>query len=217
MRSLTWLPFDGAVATGRRRRLPPARSGRSIDAGSERFDGSDPTALVEPSRRSRPRRVDRCRFVADPSLVAVGLLRRGRDGSLLLPSVWSACLASLTRLRLLRAAHRGCGRRRPSRRGEPACRRSVDRSSNSHSYSPWNSWNESFENTPAPALSAIDRMKASPRPTAPAGGVTSRCSRTASSKALTSFFGDAVPERGVDHDRHLDIGELLAEGQRPLR
>ena len=46
-------------------------------------------------------------------------------------------------------------------------------SSNSQSYCPpWNSWKESFEKTVAFTLSATWRMNASPRPMAPAGGVT---------------------------------------------
>ena len=44
-------------------------------------------------------------------------------------------------------------------------------SSNSHSYSPWNSWKESFEKTVAPTRSAISRRNLSPRPIVPAGGV----------------------------------------------
>ena len=47
-------------------------------------------------------------------------------------------------------------------------------SSKSQSYwPPWNSWNESLEKTVALTLSATWRMNASPRPMAPAGGVTS--------------------------------------------
>ena len=46
-------------------------------------------------------------------------------------------------------------------------------SSNNQSYCPpWNSWNESFEKTVPFTLSATWRMNASPRPIAPAGGVT---------------------------------------------
>ena len=52
--------------------------------------------------------------------------------------------------------------------GFPPTRRSL---ANSQSYVPWNSWNESFEKMVAPSLSATFRMKASPRPTVPAGGV----------------------------------------------
>ncbi len=44
---------------------------------------------------------------------------------------------------------------------------------NSHSCSPWNSWNESLDKTVAPTFSAILSRKASPRPMAPAGGDTS--------------------------------------------
>ena len=53
--------------------------------------------------------------------------------------------------------------------------------SNSHGYSPWNSWNESFDRMAAPARRAICRMNASPRPMAPAGGVISSLALTASS------------------------------------
>ena len=59
-------------------------------------------------------------------------------------------------------------------------------SSKSQSKVPWNSWNESFEKTLAPALSAICRMNASPRPIAPAGGVTRSPSRIACSKRALS-------------------------------
>jgi hypothetical protein len=45
-------------------------------------------------------------------------------------------------------------------------------SSKSHGYSSWNSWNESLLNTTPLIRSAIFKMKASPRPIAPAGGVT---------------------------------------------
>ena len=44
-------------------------------------------------------------------------------------------------------------------------------SSKSHSYSPWNSWNESLDRMVAPARSATWSTKASPRPMVPAGGV----------------------------------------------
>jgi hypothetical protein len=53
--------------------------------------------------------------------------------------------------------------------------------SNSQGYSPWNSWNESFDRMLAPARLAICSTKASPRPMAPAGGVTSSLALTASS------------------------------------
>lgn len=55
--------------------------------------------------------------------------------------------------------------------------------SNSHGRSAWNSWNESFERTSAPAFSAMRRMKPSPRPTAPAGGVSISPCSSACSKA----------------------------------
>ena len=53
--------------------------------------------------------------------------------------------------------------------------------SNSHEVEPWNSWNESFDNTTASTRSATCRMKASPRPIAPAGGVSSQPSESSSS------------------------------------
>ncbi len=59
-------------------------------------------------------------------------------------------------------------------------------SSKSHVYSPWNSWNESFDNTDAPALSAIPSTKASPRPTAPAGGATNSLFEIPASNSATS-------------------------------
>ena len=45
--------------------------------------------------------------------------------------------------------------------------------SNSHGCLTCNSWKESFDSTVASTFSAIWRMKASPRPIVPAGGVTS--------------------------------------------
>jgi len=79
-------------------------------------------------------------------------------------------------------------------------------SSKSHGYSSWNSWNESLLNTTPLMRSAIFKMKASPRPIAPAGGVTispansaplkcarsfvaTRCSKLASATTITSAFG----------------------------
>ena len=59
-------------------------------------------------------------------------------------------------------------------------------SSNSHGYLPWNSWNESLLRIRAPTLLAMLSTKASPRPTAPAGGATSSLWATASSKSPTS-------------------------------
>ncbi len=53
--------------------------------------------------------------------------------------------------------------------------------SNSHSYSPWNSWNESLENTVALARSAISSRNLSPRPMVPAGGVIISLAANASS------------------------------------
>ena len=73
-------------------------------------------------------------------------------------------------------------------------------SSNSQAYSPWNSWNESFESTTASALSAICRRKASPRPIAPAGGVDQLAvgGRLLVQRALRRV--DAMAERRVDDD-----------------
>ena len=45
-------------------------------------------------------------------------------------------------------------------------------SSKSQGWSPWNSWNESFERTTAPWRWAIFKIKTSPRPIVPAGGAT---------------------------------------------
>ena len=67
--------------------------------------------------------------------------------------------------------------------GLPPKRRS---SSNSHEYVPWNSWNESFERMVASVRFAICRTKASPRPTAPAGGVRISPASTASSNSSRS-------------------------------
>ncbi len=65
----------------------------------------------------------------------------------------------------------------------PPMRRS---SSNSQGCSPWNSWNESFDSTRPFTRSATRRRKASPLPTAPAGGETTSEWATASSKAWRS-------------------------------
>ncbi len=87
----------------------------------------------------------------------------------------------------------GRGARRPSPTpgtGLPPMRRS---SSNSHSYSAWNSWNESLESTVAATRLAIWRTKASPRPTAPAGGVTSSLAAMASSNSARSDLSMRCP------------------------
>ena len=85
--------------------------------------------------------------------------------------------------------------------------------SNSHSYSAWNSWNESFESTVPPVRSAIWSRKPSPRPTAPAGGDTTspaasvfanaarsdgsmRCSKLASTTTVAIDAGVLAVERG---------------------
>ncbi len=59
--------------------------------------------------------------------------------------------------------------------------------SKSHGYSSWNSWNESLLRTTPPMRSAIFKMKASPRPTAPAGGVTMSPAIVASRNRLRSL------------------------------
>ncbi len=59
-------------------------------------------------------------------------------------------------------------------------------SSKSQGCSPWNSWNESFDNTTAPVRSAMRNTKASPRPMAPAGGETTSPFNMASRKASRS-------------------------------
>jgi hypothetical protein len=59
-------------------------------------------------------------------------------------------------------------------------------SSNSHRYSPWNSWNESLDSTSAPMRSAMRSRNPSPRPIAPAGGDTISPASSASSKILRS-------------------------------
>ena len=66
-------------------------------------------------------------------------------------------------------------------------------SSNSHSYSPWNSWKESLDNTAALALSAMPRTNASPRPTAPAGGATSSLLAIPCSNSSASFLSIRWP------------------------
>ena len=65
----------------------------------------------------------------------------------------------------------------------------------------------------APTLLAMLRTNASPRPIAPAGGVTSSLWATASSNSDDLGLVDAVSERGVDDDRHGDVGELRREGK----
>ena len=87
--------------------------------------------------------------------------------------------------------------------------------SNSQSCSPWNSWNESFDSTVAPVLSAMRSRKASPRPMAPAGGDTSSPAASASSNMLDLGGIDPVAERGVDDDGDHVVGILgheLAHG-----
>src|SRR5579885_3642772 len=59
-------------------------------------------------------------------------------------------------------------------------------SSNSHPYSPWNSWNESFDRTSALMRSAMRSRNPSPRPMAPAGGETISPASSASSYILRS-------------------------------
>ncbi len=59
-------------------------------------------------------------------------------------------------------------------------------SSKSHLYSPWNSWNESFDSTTAPVRSAMRSKNPSPRPTAPAGGDTISPAASASSRIWRS-------------------------------
>ena len=54
--------------------------------------------------------------------------------------------------------------------------------------SPWNSWNESFDRTVASVRRAIPRTKASPRPTAPAGGVSNSPARIACSNSSRSAW-----------------------------
>ena len=66
-------------------------------------------------------------------------------------------------------------------------------SSNNHGYLPWNSWNESLLRIRAPTLLAMLSTKASPRPTAPAGGATSSLWATASSNAATSDLSMRCP------------------------
>ena len=69
----------------------------------------------------------------------------------------------------------------------------------------------------ASALSAICSTNASPRPIAPAGGVTSSPAMTASSYVGRSLAVDAVPERRVDDDGDVRRAVLLDERAAPLR
>ncbi|CAB4599870.1 unannotated protein [freshwater metagenome] len=95
-------------------------------------------------------------------------------------------LASFTALRLTgpRTGMRGTNTQPMCGTGLPPMRRP---SSKSQSYWPWNSWNESLVRIVAPTLFAIESTKASPRPTAPAGGATSSLLAIASSNSFTSF------------------------------
>jgi hypothetical protein len=67
-------------------------------------------------------------------------------------------------------------------------------SSNSHGYSPWNSWNESLLRMRAPTLLAMLNTKASPRPMAPAGGATTSLWATAASNSASSFLSIRCPK-----------------------
>src|SRR5215213_5468182 len=67
-------------------------------------------------------------------------------------------------------------------------------SSNSHGYSPWNSWNESLLRMRAPTLLAMLSTNASPRPMAPAGGATSSLCATAASNSASSFLSMRCPK-----------------------
>ena len=91
--------------------------------------------------------------------------------------------ASAARLRTPRTGLRGVKIHPTPGTGLPPISRS---SSKSQGCSAWNSWKESFDSTWAPTRSATRSKKASPRPTAPAGGDTSSAWATASSKALRS-------------------------------
>ena len=105
----------------------------------------------------------------------------------------SDCLASFTDCRLFgpRTGERSTNTQPTCGTGLPPMSRPC---SNSQSYLPWNSWNESLERIPALALWAIDSTNASPRPTAPAGGVTSSLFATARSNSFTSFLSMRCPK-----------------------
>ena len=84
--------------------------------------------------------------------------------------------------------------------------------SKSHSYSAWNSWNESLDTTVASVRFAIWSRKPSPRPTAPAGGRHDLVRDLGLRERGSLRRVDAVLEAGVDDDGHLRSGVLPAEG-----
>ena len=99
------------------------------------------------------------------------------------PSASRLDLAVTERLRGPRTGVRGVKTQPTPGTGLPPISRPA---SNSQGRSAWNSWNESLDSTRAPDFSAMRRMKPSPRPTAPAGGVTISPCSMASSNARTS-------------------------------
>ncbi len=101
----------------------------------------------------------------------------------LLPSLPSLASRVARLLAGPRTGTRGTNTQPMPSTGLPPMRRS---SSNNQGCSPWNSWKESLDSTAAPAFSATWRMKASPRPTAPAGGMTISPALLASSNVLRS-------------------------------
>ena len=186
------------VGAGHRlfRRLLDGRLQRRTGTGLRRVAALGVLVLRRPGRRRLRHRHRRRRLLRpDPGLAPLRLLDR-------LPATSAPAPAS--------------GARRPSRRPAPACRRSSRPSSNSHAYSPWNSWNESFDSTTASALSAIRSTNASPRPMAPAGGVDELVVGGRLLERRPLLVGDAVAERGVDDDGDLGVRVLVAEGPHRL-
>ena len=163
---------EGAsVPRRRRRRLVPAFSGSTAS--------STATAMARCSFRSPPRARERPLTISKP-LSSASSGRRFR-------------LASFTdsRLRGPRTGLRGVKIQPTPGTGLPPIRRPL---SKSHSYSPWNSWNESLDRTEAPTLSATRSKKASPLPMAPAGGDTTSPSNSACSKRALSSTGIRWPK-----------------------
>ena len=152
---------------------------RALFAGSTA--SSTATAMARCNLRSPPRPRERSAAMSRP-------LSSGASGD----SSRFLRLASLTDSRLLgpRTGVRGVKIQPTPGTGLPPIRRPL---SKSHSYSPWNSWNESFDNTTAPTLSATLSRKASPLPIAPAGGLTISAPDSASSKSCRSSGGMRWP------------------------
>ncbi len=187
---------------------PAARAGRRPPPRAGVRRGAGPA-------RPRPTRPRRRRAAA----VGTGI---GCDASLLAgpPPRLGSPRARLRRLlRVLdgtpadRPAHRARGRRTPSRRWAPACRRSGGprrTATGSRRGTPGTSRSRgSWRST----LLAMVSTKASPRPMAPAGGATSSLFSIAASNSAHLARVDAVAERGVDDDGDDVVGVLLHEGE----